>query len=321
MRIVVSGVQRRVGAWVADHIIDLNLADSRLPPDLASFIGLGPGGLDGAREVIERVNSGALQSSGDGQGVVQPRAAVKLLAPWTSGARIACAGANYARHLAGTRAANTGEHLDLDEVYRQSRSAGPWGFWKVIADVRGDGDDVIYPARASRFDYEGEAAIVIGTSALDVPADRVGEHIWGITLLNDWSIRNDMGPGRPMSFNLPKNFDSSTSIGPCIVVGEELDPQNLTIQTRVNGTLRQDYSTSEMTFSFGELLEFLSRDFTFLPGDIIAGGTGAGTAMDSSRPGPDAAAPSDLFLKPGDEVEVSSPSIGALRNRVVRKSP
>ena len=318
MRIVVSR-ERRVGACVADQVIDLNRADSRLPPDLASFIALGPRGLDIARDVIDRVTSGALQVAQDGQPVVQSRAAVNLKAPWAPAARIACAGANYARHLAGARAANTGENPDLDEVYRQSRSAGPWGFWKVIADVRGDGEDVTYPARATRFDYEGEAAIVIGTTALDVAADRIDEHIWGITLLNDWSIRNDMGPGRPMSFNLPKNFNSSTSIGPCIVVGEDLDPQNLTIQTRVNGAVRQDYSTSEMTFSFGELLEFLSRDFTFLPGDIIAAGTGAGTAMDSSRAGPDGAAPTDLFLKPGDEVDVSSPRIGTLRNRVVRK--
>jgi len=65
--------------------------------------------------------------------------------------------------------------------------------------------------------------------------------------LNDWSIRNDMNPGRPMSSNLPKNFDGSTSLGPSIMVGE-FDLQAIAIQTRVNGQVRQDYNTRELTF-------------------------------------------------------------------------
>jgi 2-keto-4-pentenoate hydratase/2-oxohepta-3-ene-1,7-dioic acid hydratase in catechol pathway len=78
--------------------------------------------------------------------------------------------------------------------------------------------------------------------------------------------------------------------------------------------MRQDYTSAEMTFSFAEFIEYLSRDFTFEPGDLIAAGTGAGTAMDSSRPGDER-----LFLKPGDAVEVSSPQIGSLANPIVAK--
>jgi 2-keto-4-pentenoate hydratase/2-oxohepta-3-ene-1,7-dioic acid hydratase in catechol pathway len=183
----------------------------------------------------------------------------------------------------------------------------------VIADFAADGDQVIYPSRARLFDYEGEVAVVLGQRASDIPASRAAEHIWGITLLNDWSIRNDMGQPRVLNFNMAKNFDTSVSLGPCIVVGE-LDPQAIPVQTRVNGELRQDYTSQEMTFSFAEFIEFLSRDFTFYPGDLVAGGTGAGTAMDSSRPGDER-----LFLKPGDTVEVSSPAIGTLTNQVVAK--
>jgi 2-keto-4-pentenoate hydratase/2-oxohepta-3-ene-1,7-dioic acid hydratase in catechol pathway len=80
--------------------------------------------------------------------------------------------------------------------------------------------------------------------------------------------------------------------------------------------VRQHYNTREMIFSFGEVLAWLSRDFTLVAGDVIAGGTSAGTAADQSPPGPDGTRPRDLFLKPGDVVEVSSPSIGTLRNRV-----
>jgi 2-keto-4-pentenoate hydratase/2-oxohepta-3-ene-1,7-dioic acid hydratase in catechol pathway len=112
---------------------------------------------------------------------------------------------------------------------------------------------------------------------------------------------------------MAKNFDTSVSLGPCIVVGE-VDPQAIQVQTRVNGEVRQDYNSAEMTFSFAEFIEFLSRDFTFEPGDLLAAGTGAGTAMDSSKPGDER-----LFLKPGDTVEVSSPQVGSLTNVVVAK--
>jgi 2-keto-4-pentenoate hydratase/2-oxohepta-3-ene-1,7-dioic acid hydratase in catechol pathway len=73
---------------------------------------------------------------------------------------------------------------------------------------------------------------------------------------------------------LQKNFDGAASMGPCIVVGE-LDPQNVDVETRVNGVARQCYNTGKMIWSFGEVLEFLSQDFTFVLGDVIAGGTSA----------------------------------------------
>ena len=142
-------------------------------------------------------------------------------------------------------------------------------------------------------------------------------NVWGITLLNDWSIRDGMGPAsRPMSYNLAKNFDRSTSMGPCILVGK-LDPQDVDVQLEVNGQQRQSYNTRDMIFSFGEVLEFLSRDFTFVPGDVIAGGTSVGTAADQSKPGPDGSRSRGLFLKVGDIVRLSSPGIGVLSNRIV----
>jgi 2-keto-4-pentenoate hydratase/2-oxohepta-3-ene-1,7-dioic acid hydratase in catechol pathway len=72
-----------------------------------------------------------------------------------------------------------------------------------------------------------------------------------------------------------------------------------------------------VVFSFAEVVEFLSRDFSFVPGDVIAGGTAAGTAADKTKRAPDGSRPKDLFLKVGDVVEVASPQIGALRNRIV----
>jgi 2-keto-4-pentenoate hydratase/2-oxohepta-3-ene-1,7-dioic acid hydratase in catechol pathway len=330
VKIVLFG-DHRVGVWQGERVVDANLAVAKLlaekrgsrnpqadaagaaPSELNAFIAAGQRALDLAREAAEyAISSGASEPIAYGQ------SAVKLQAPWLRGNRIACAGANFALHLAGIRAANEGHELNVEEVRRQSREGGPWGFWKVPDAVKGPDDDVRYPSRATLFDYEGEAAVIIGKPARDVSAAQARECFWGVTLVNDWSIRNDMGQGRPMSFNLPKVFDDSTSMGPCILV-DDFDPQNIPVRTTVNGQVRQDYNTDQMTWSFAEFLELLSRDFTFQPGDVLSGGTGAGTAMDSARPGPDGQRRTDLYLKPGDVVEVSSPNIGILRNPIVNK--
>ena len=119
-----------------------------------------------------------------------------------------------------------------------------------------------------------------------------------------------------MKFAMQKNFDTSFCIGPCIVVGE-VDALNVDIETLVNGDQRQKFNSGDMAFSYGEYMEFLSRDFTFYPGDILSGGTGAGTAADSSPTMDDGMPAPERFLKPGDVVEVIAPTIGTLRNRIV----
>ena len=125
-------------------------------------------------------------------------------------------------------------------------------------------------------------------------------------------------PADPLNFSFPKNFDTSCSIGPCIVVGEA-DPANIDMETLVNGEVRQRFNTRDIVFTFGEYLEYLSRDFTLYPGDVISGGTAAGTAADSSELLPDNSSAPERFLKPGDLVEMRSASIGSLHTRVVAK--
>ncbi|HLG72084.1 MAG TPA: fumarylacetoacetate hydrolase family protein [Chloroflexota bacterium] len=307
MKIVVFGPQERTGALVGDNIVDLNAANSSIPASLLALIEAGQPALELAGKVIEQHGS----SAPDGK-IVFKASEVKLHAPWP-GKRIACAGGNFGKHLMGME---SGGNVTLEEVVQKARDRGQWGFWKVPAEVAGPGDEVPFPNRTKYFDYEGEAAIVIGKRGKDIPASAIDDYVWGITLLNDWSIRDGGGRPFPMSYNLAKNFDRSTSMGPCIVVGE-LAHGNVPVQLKVNGELRQDYSTSEMVFSFGEILAELSRDFTFVPGDVISGGTQCGTAADKTPKGPDGTKATDLFLKPGDVVELSSPKIGSLTNRIV----
>jgi len=311
MKIVVFGDQQRVGALHNDAVVDLNRVSERLPSQLEAFIAAGPAAIDEAQQAIERA-----AAAGPGSGLLVPLSETRLHAPWPR-RRIACVGGNYAAHLMGMEGGRAGEaEVTLESITQRTRANGQWGFWKVPDDVAGPDDEIPYPKRTEYFDYEGEAAIVIGKRIKDASASQLRECVWGVTLMNDWSIRDGMGPSsRPMSYNLAKNFDRSTSLGPCIVVGE-LDPQDVDVKLSVNGKERQSYNTREMIFDFGEVLEYLSRDFTFVPGDIIAGGTSVGTAADQTKRAPDGSRPKDLFLKVGDTVELSSPSIGVLLNRI-----
>jgi 2-keto-4-pentenoate hydratase/2-oxohepta-3-ene-1,7-dioic acid hydratase in catechol pathway len=306
MRIVVFGDQQRVGALVDDRIIDLNRADPNLPANLLAFIEGGPAAIEAAQRAVERAQSGGPAEA------VFDAAEVKLHAPWP-GRRIACVGGNYASHLRGMGGGAAGS---LEEITERTRAAGQWGFWKVPYEVAGPEDEIPFPKHATYFDYEGEAAIIIGGKGKDIPGSQLDQYVWGVTLLNDWSKRDGGGPARAMSYNLAKNFDRSTSMGPSIVLGE-LQPQDVDVELKVNGQVRQSYNSKDMVFKFAEVLEELSRDFTFVPGDVISGGTSSGTAADQTKPGPDGKRPLDLYLKVGDVVELSSPKIGLLRNRIV----
>ncbi|MSQ53480.1 MAG: FAA hydrolase family protein [Betaproteobacteria bacterium] len=308
MKIVVFGPDRRVGALQGNKVIDLNRADSGIPANLTAMIAAGKPALDAAKKAIAN-------ASGD---AVQDASKVALHAPWP-GKRIAMVGGNYADHLAGMEANMHGSPLTGDSIakaFEVARSKGHWGFWKVLDEVASDGDEVPFPKKTKYLDYEGEIAIVIGKRGKDIPASQIADYVWGVTLINDWSCRDGSAIPRTMSYNTAKNFDRSCTLGPCIVVGE-LDCQNVDAQTKVNGEVRQSFNSKDMIFKFGEVLEFLSKDFTFVPGDIISGGTAKGTAADQTKKNADGTKPTALFLKPGDSVEVSSPQIGSIGNKLV----
>jgi 2-keto-4-pentenoate hydratase/2-oxohepta-3-ene-1,7-dioic acid hydratase in catechol pathway len=311
MKVVVFGADRRVGILSGEKVIDLNRADPALPADLESFIARGRAGIDAARRAVDRAKSDASHDAN----------AVTYHAPW-AGKRLAMMGGNFADHLAGMRA-KPGESLSAEAIeatYEAARKRGHWGFWKVLVEVAGDGVPVPFPeSKCEYFDYEGELAVVIGKRGKNIKAADIADYVWGVTLANDWSVRDSIEAPSVITYGMIKNFDMACSLGPCIVV-DELDCGNVEIETRVNGVLRQKYNTRDMIFSFGEALEYLSRDFTFVPGDVICGGTAAGTAADRSPRDAQGNRPKDLFLEVGDVVEVSSPAIGKLTNEVVKPS-
>jgi 2-keto-4-pentenoate hydratase/2-oxohepta-3-ene-1,7-dioic acid hydratase in catechol pathway len=337
VKVVVYGPEKRVGILQGEQIVDASLAyagftasrgdslpyaqaSATAPSSLEQFIEAGDRALDGSQRAVEfAMGSGSKGPSGEQ--LLFDAASTKLHAPLAHrGVKLIMAGANYADHLYDMMRAQD-PNVTMEQVKERSRQRGIGGFWKHPSFVANPGDDISYPAKTKYLDYEGEVTIVIGKSAKDARQSDLLDHIWGYTLQNDWSARDarDNVVGT-LAFSLMKNWDGASTVGPCIVTGEIKDPQDVPFQTRVNGELRQDGNTMGMTFSFAEYFEYMTQDITLNPGDLIAAGTCKGTAMDSTPRVEGGGFSSDkLFLKPGDVVEVSSPLIGVLRNRIVPK--
>lgn len=315
MKFVVFGDNNRPGLLDNGVVLDLTRAPAgkEWAGSLLSLIESGAEGLDRVRAFAEK------SRGSDEPGLWTDLAQTQLRAPFP-GQRFALAGSNNADHVASAFT-NMGTPRTAEQVRTASRRKAPPGYWSVARPVMGPGARIQIPDRANGyFDYEGEPAIVLAKQGKDIRVGDFADHVWGVTLVIDWSIREPVWPPQPHEpLMVGKNFDCSKTIGPCIVV-DEVAVNDLHIETTVNGQLRQSFSADDMIFSFPEILEYLSRDFTVFPGDVISGGTGSGTAIDHTVPDADGTWPRDLFLSPGDEVVVSSQNIGALANTVVAKT-
>ena len=163
------------------------------------------------------------------------------------------------------------------------------------------------PRVSEQLDYEGEIALVIGKVGRDIPRETAHEHIFGLTICNEGTVRDWLRHGK---FNVTqgKNWDKSGAMGPWLVpFTEAAQLDEARIVTRVNGAVRQDDVLSRMMHPIRREIEYISTFMTLEPGDIIVTGTptGSGARLDPPQ-----------YLKPGDVVEVEVDGIGILRNTV-----
>lgn len=179
----------------------------------------------------------------------------------------------------------------------------PVCFMKPSTSVVGPGESIVYPADGELIHFEGELVVVIGKEARHVKPAEAHEYILGYTCGNDVSDR--IVQRRESAFGtllIGKGQDTFAPLGPVIATG--LDPSGLSLTTRVNGAVTQSASTADLLLPVPEIVSYLSRYMTLLPGDTIMTGTPSGV-------GP---------IRPGDEVEVEIEGIGVLRNPVVAES-
>ncbi|MEE1760609.1 MULTISPECIES: fumarylacetoacetate hydrolase family protein [unclassified Streptomyces] len=190
----------------------------------------------------------------------------------------------------------------IDETDREVPEV-PVCFMKPSTAVIGPGDAIVYPADGELIHFEGELVVVIGKRARHVKPSEAHEYILGYTCGNDISDR--VVQRRESAFGallIGKGQDTFAPLGP--VIATELDPSALTLTTRVNGAVTQSASTADLLLAVPDIVSYLSRYLTLLPGDAIMTGTPSGV-------GP---------IRPGDEVEVEIEGIGVLRNPVVAES-
>jgi 2-keto-4-pentenoate hydratase/2-oxohepta-3-ene-1,7-dioic acid hydratase in catechol pathway len=242
-------------------------------------------------DVLRTGTLGALKHSGPEYSLRD----VVLLPPVTQPEKILCVGVNYANR--------NEEYKDGSE-----RPKYPSLFMRTPGSFAGHGEPLVKPRESDQFDYEGEIVLVIGKGGRRIPRERALEHVAGLTLCNEGSVRDWLRHGK---FNVTqgKNFDASGSIGPWMVTPDELDPsQPLQLTTRVNGEVRQHDTTGNLIFTFADLIVYITTFTTLKPGDMIVTGTptGAGARFDPPK-----------WLKEGDIVEIEVPGIGMLSNKVV----
>ena len=183
-------------------------------------------------------------------------------------------------------------------------------FAKMPTAVIGQGDQIRWdPALSQKVDYEAELAVVIGRKARRVAADDAYDYVAGYTICNDVTARDlQRGDGQWVR---GKSLDTFCPLGPWIVTRDEIPhPHSLAISCVVNGQVVQNSNTDEIIFQTRYLIEFISRAFTLLPGDVISTGTTGGVGLYRTP---------QVFLKEGDVVTVRVESIGELTNACVEE--
>ena len=186
----------------------------------------------------------------------------------------------------------------------------PYFFMKTSNTLVPHHGSAIKPRRVSRFDYEGEIGIIIGKKGKYIRPEDAGEYIFGYTILDDVTVRDFQSMSQESygrDWVLGKNGDGCLPLGPHIVPASDLEEFHFTIETFVNGKLKQHGATDDMIFSPGDLIAHLTKGITLHPGDLVSTGTPAGVAEYSSGE----------YLQPGDEVEISVSKIGTLKHSVI----
>jgi 2-keto-4-pentenoate hydratase/2-oxohepta-3-ene-1,7-dioic acid hydratase in catechol pathway len=218
-----------------------------------------------------------------------------LLPPVPDPGKILCIGLNYASHLS--------------EMGNQ-RPDHPTVFTRFTETLVAHGAPLVRPRQSTRFDYEGELAVVIGRSGRHIRREDAMDYVAGFSAFNDASVRD--WQRHSSQFTPGKNFPATGGFGPALVTPDEIpDLAAQRVQTRLNGELLQDQPISDMLWGVPELIEYLSAFTPLGPGDVIVTGTPGGVGDARTPP---------LYLKAGDVVEVSIGAIGTLRNPVIEES-
>ena len=206
---------------------------------------------------------------------------VKIKSPITP-TKIICIGLNYKDHAKEM-------NLELPEK--------PIIFIKPSNTIIGDKDNIIYPENSERVDYEGELAVIIGKTCKNVKSSEANEYIFGYSIMNDVTARDfTYADGQ---WTRGKSCDTFAPLGP--VIETEMNPLDQNIKLTINNETKQESNTCNMIFPPNKLIEYISKNITLYPGDIISTGTPPGVEP----------------MQKGDKIKISIDNIGTLTNKLI----
>lgn len=207
-------------------------------------------------------------------------------------------GLNYVEHVAeSAKSLDTSKDLPKEPVV----------FSKPPTAVIANGDPIQHNAdMTQQLDWEVELGVIIGKRATRISKDDAMSHVFGYTVINDISARDNRRAGQ---WIFSKGMDSFAPMGPAIITADDVkDPHNLNLWLKKNGEEKQNSNTKHLLFDIPTLISDLSTGITLEPGDIIATGTpaGVGAGRDPQE-----------WMWPGDVIECGVEGIGILRNPVI----
>jgi 2-keto-4-pentenoate hydratase/2-oxohepta-3-ene-1,7-dioic acid hydratase in catechol pathway len=279
---------RRLGAIVDDRVVDLPsvVGHPAFPTTMEALVAADPGTLDAARLALD--GEGA-----DRHGVTDARLLVPLLP------------ASLRDFLAFE------DHVKAGSARRGEPVPDAWYEMPVYykgnhRSVFGPEEEIPWPPYTDELDYELEVACVLAGRGRDLDEDQAGALVFGYTLMNDWSARDIQRKEMAARLGPAKGKDFATSLGPCIVTADEVDPRRLDLVARVDGEVWSEGSLAGARWTFPQMIAHVSQGEDVWPGDVYGSGTfGGGCGLDLGK-----------FLWPGAVVELEADRIGVLRNRV-----
>ncbi len=314
------GRQNRLGLILSDNILDLNfvtawrlaadgytfareMAEALVPSSMLRFIQGGRRALDEAHITFDRWTAERPDTGPNEETLLYPRDEVRLVTPLPNPPSL--------------RDFYTFEkHVQLGFAKRGESIPAEWYEMPVYYkgathNLLGTESDVEWPSFTEKFDYELELVAVMGKGGRDIAAAGAAAHIFGYSVMNDFSARDVQRKEMKVRLGPAKGKDWATAIGPWIVTADEIPrPQELAMTARVNGELWSAGNSRDMRWSFSQIIEFLSAGDEVRPGDLIGSGTvGSGSGMEIDR-----------WVSPGDLMELEIERIGVLRNRVVKQT-
>jgi 2-keto-4-pentenoate hydratase/2-oxohepta-3-ene-1,7-dioic acid hydratase in catechol pathway len=282
------GGSRRLGALVGDRVLDLPslVGHPTFPTSMEALVAAGPGTLDAARLALEREEAGR-------HGVADAALLVPVL---PASLRDFLAFEDHVKAGSARRGEPVPEAWYKMPVYYKGNHRSMFGPDEVVP----------WPPYTEELDYELEVACVLGGRGRDLDEDQAAALVFGYTLMNDWSARDIQRKEMSARLGPAKGKDFATSLGPCIVTADEIDPRRLELVARVDGEVWSEGSLSGARWTFPQMIAHVSQGEDVWPGDVYGSGTfGGGCGLDLGK-----------FLWPGAVVELEADAIGVLRNRV-----